>query len=205
LGKEVYHLSVTNGAVIVRAKEPAGLFYGMQTICQLLPAAIESSTKVDNIPWQIPAVEITDVPRFVWRGQHLDVSRHLVSVAFIRKYIDNMAMHKLNIFHWHLTDDLGWRLEIKKYPKLTQVGAWRKETLIGHIDEEPKKFDGKRYGGFYTQDEAKEIVQYAKERFITVVPEIEMPGHATAAIAAYPELGGYRQANRGSNLLGCIP
>jgi hexosaminidase len=189
LGNEGYQISVSSTAVIVKAKEPAGLFYGMQTIAQLLPAAIESSTKVDTISWQIPAVEITDKPRFTWRGQHLDVCRHFVSVDFIKKYIDNMALHKLNTFHWHLTEDQGWRLEIKKYPKLTSVGAWRKETLVGHIEEKPKKFDGKRYGGFYTQEQAREIVQYAKERFITVVPEIEMPGHATAAIAAYPELG----------------
>jgi hexosaminidase len=189
LGNEGYQLSVTNDSVIVRAQKPAGLFYGMQTIAQLLPAEIESSTKVEKISWQIPAVEITDVPRFIWRGQHLDVCRHFVSVDFIKKYIDNMAMHKLNTFHWHLTEDQGWRLEIKKYPKLTEVGAWRKETLVGHIKEKPKKFDGKRYGGFYTQEQAREIVQYAKERFITVVPEIEIPGHATAAIAAYPELG----------------
>lgn len=189
LGTEGYQLSITSNGVKLTAKEPAGLFYGLQTILQLLPAEIESNTKVDNISWQIPSVEISDVPRFSWRGQHLDVCRHFVSVDFIKKYIDNMAMHKLNTFHWHLTEDQGWRLQIKKYPKLTEVGAWRKETLIGHIDEKPKKFDGKRYGGFYTQEQAREIVQYAKERFITVVPEIEMPGHATAAIAAYPELG----------------
>jgi hexosaminidase len=189
LGSEGYQLTVTNDSVIVKAKEPAGLFYGMQTINQLLPAEIESNSKVENIVWQIPGVEITDKPRFKWRGMHLDVCRHFVSIEFVKKYIDNMAMHKLNTFHWHLTEDQGWRLEIKKYPKLTEVGAWRKETLIGFIDEKPRKFDGKRYGGFYTQEQAKEIVQYAKERFITVVPEIEMPGHASAAIAAYPELG----------------
>jgi hexosaminidase len=189
LGEEGYQLSASNDCVLVKALQPAGLFYGMQTIAQLLPAAIESRTKVDSISWQIPSVEITDKPRFTWRGQHLDVCRRFVSVDFIKKYIDNMAMHKLNTFHWHLTEDQGWRLEIKRYPKLTSVGAWRKETLIGHIDEKPKRFDGKRYGGFYTQEQAREIVQYAKDRFITVVPEIEMPGHATAAIAAYPELG----------------
>lgn len=189
LGNEGYQLSVSEDAVMVRARKPAGLFYGMQTISQLLPAEIESITKVDNILWKMSSVEITDVPRFTWRGQHLDVCRHFVSVDFIKKYIDNMAMHKLNTFHWHLTEDQGWRLEIKKYPKLTEVGAWRKETLVGHNTEKPKKFDGRRYGGFYTQEQAKEIVQYANERFITVVPEIEMPGHATAAIAAYPELG----------------
>ena len=189
IGNEGYQLSVNNNSVIIRAIEPAGLFYGMQTINQLLPAEIESNSKVENITWQIPGVEITDYPRFKWRGMHLDVGRHFMPIEFIKKYIDAMAMHKLNTFHWHLTEDQGWRLEIKKYPKLTEVGAWRKETLIGHGDDEPKKFDGKRYGGFYTQDEAREIVKYARERFITVVPEIEMPGHASAAIAAYPQLG----------------
>ncbi len=189
LKSEGYQLSVNNNSVVVRAVNPAGLFYGMQTILQLLPAAIESSTKVDNIAWQIPGVEITDQPRFKWRGMHLDVARHFMPLEFIKKYIDNMAMHKLNTFHWHLTEDQGWRIEIKKYPKLTEVGAWRKESLIGHSKDKPYKFDGKPHGGFYTQDEARQIVKYAKERFITVVPEIEMPGHAKAAIAAYPELG----------------
>lgn len=189
LGSEGYQISATSKSVTIQAKQPPGLFYGMQTIVQLLPAAIESSIKVENMEWTIPVVEITDIPRFSWRGQHLDVCRHFVPVDFIKKYIDNMAMHKLNTFHWHLTEDQGWRLEIKKYPKLTEVGSWRNETLIGHISDTPWKYDGKKYGGFYTQEQAKEIVQYAKERFITVVPEIEMPGHATAAIAAYPELG----------------
>ena len=189
VGKEGYRLLANNKSVIVTALEPAGLFYGMQTISQLLPAAIESNTKVDNITWRIPGVEIMDQPRFKWRGMHLDVARHFVPVDFIKKYIDNMAMHKLNTFHWHLTEDQGWRLEIKKYPKLTEIGAWRKESLIGHIKDTPRIFDGKPHGGFYTQEEAREIVRYAKERFITVVPEIEMPGHAKATIAAYPELG----------------
>lgn len=188
LGSEGYQLSVSTKAVVLRASGPAGFFYGMQTIFQLLPVEIYGSFPT-AIAWQIPGVEIVDKPRFEWRGMHLDVARHFMSVEFIKKYIDNMAMHKLNVFHWHLTEDQGWRLEIKKYPKLTSVGAWRKETLIGHIKDKPHKFDGKRYGGFYTQQEAKEIVAYAKERFVTVIPEIEMPGHAKAAIAAYPELG----------------
>jgi hexosaminidase len=188
LGKEGYELSVTNDGVVIKAPEAAGMFYGMQTIFQLLPPEIEGQSKV-SAKWQLPGVQITDKPRFKWRGMHLDVCRHFMPLDFIRKYIDNMAMHKLNTFHWHLTEDQGWRIEIKKYPKLTEVGAWRKESLIGHVRDTPHKFDGKRHGGFYTQEEAKEIVQYAKERFITVIPEIEMPGHAKAAIAAYPELG----------------
>lgn len=189
LGNEGYELSANKNRVIIKAPAPAGLFYGMQTLCQLLPAAIESSSIVSNIAWEIPGVEIRDKPRFTWRGMHLDVCRHFMPLAFVKKYIDNMAMHKLNTFHWHLTEDQGWRIEIKKYPRLTEVGAWRKETLIGHMDNTPHTFDGIRHGGFYTQEEAKEIVQYAKDRFITVIPEIEMPGHAKAAIASYPELG----------------
>ena len=189
LGLEGYQLSVTSSGVVVRAIEPAGLFYGMQTIDQLLPAEIEGTSKSVTTVWQIPGVEIKDKPRFKWRGMHLDVGRHFMPLDFIKGYIDNMAMHKLNVFHWHLTEDQGWRIEIKKYPKLTEVGAWRKESLIGHVKNTPHKFDGIRHGGFYTQDQAREIVQYAAERFITVVPEIEMPGHAKAAIASYPELG----------------
>jgi hexosaminidase len=189
IGDEGYQLSVTHEQMIIKALGAAGFFYGMQTIFQLLPLEIHSNLAAPNVTWRIPAVEIVDKPRFIWRGMHLDVGRHFMSVDFVKKYIDNMAMHKLNVFHWHLTEDQGWRLEIKKYPKLTEVGAWRNETLIGHSKDKPHQFDGKRYGGFYTRQEAKEIVAYAKERFITVVPEIEMPGHATAAIAAYPELG----------------
>lgn len=189
LGKEGYQLSVSNHGVVVSAAEPAGLFYGLQTLYQLLPPEIEGSTLSPNTIWTLPGVEIKDKPRFPWRGMHLDVARHYVPLDFIKKYIDNMAMHKLNTFHWHLTDDQGWRIEIKKYPKLTQVGAWRKESLIGHVNDVPHQFDGIPHGGFYTQQQAKEIIQYAKERFITVVPEIEMPGHAKAAIASYPELG----------------
>lgn len=189
LGEEGYRISVTGSGVRINAARPAGLFYGMQTILQLLPAAIESPQPVKNVVWKIPGVEITDKPRFKWRGMHLDVCRHFMPVDFIKKYIDYMAMHKLNTFHWHLTDDQGWRLEIKRYPLLTRIGAWRKETLVGYIKDTPRRFDHTPHGGFYTQDEAREIVQYAKERFITVVPEIEMPGHATAAIAAYPRLG----------------
>ena len=189
LGNEGYELSVSRDNVLIKAPAAAGLFYGMQTIFQLLPAQIEGNAVSDGVNWQMPGVEITDKPRFGWRGMHLDVARHFVPVAFIKKYIDTMAMHKLNTFHWHLTDDQGWRIEIKKYPRLTEVGAWRKESLIGHNRDKPQKFDGIRHGGFYTQDQAREIVQYARDRFITVVPEIEMPGHAKAAIASYPELG----------------
>ena len=133
-------------------------------------------------------MKIIDEPRFKWRGMLLDVGRHFFDISFIKKYIDYIAMHKMNIFHWHLTEDQGWRVEIESYPKLTEISAFRDETLIGHYRDKPQKFDGKKYGGYYTKDEMREIVEYAKERYITVVPEIEMPGHSRAALAAYPEL-----------------
>ncbi len=191
LGPEGYRLDVTPTRVTVRSATAAGAFYATQTIRQLLPNAIERAARVTGIAWTIPVVRIEDVPRFGWRGAHLDVSRHFMPKQFVKRYIDLLALHKLNRFHWHLTDDQGWRLEILKYPKLTSVGAWRTETLIGsqQPDSAKRKFDGTPHGGFYTQDDVREIVAYAAERFVTVVPEIEMPGHAQAAIAAYPELG----------------
>ncbi len=189
LGKEGYTLSVTEKGITVKASQPNGAFYGYQTIRQLLPTAIESAAPVAGVTWSVPVVEVVDKPRFAWRGLHLDVSRHFMPKEFVKKYIDMIAFHKLNTFHWHLTDDQGWRIEIKKYPKLTEIGGTRKQTLVGHAGENPERFDGKPHGGFYTQEEIKEVVAYAKERYVTVVPEIEMPGHAQAAIAAYPELG----------------
>ncbi|RZK94571.1 MAG: beta-N-acetylhexosaminidase, partial [Hymenobacter sp.] len=136
----------------------------------------------------LPAVEVADKPRYSWRGMHLDVSRHFFPVEFVKQYIDYLALHKMNTFHWHLTDDQGWRIEIKKYPKLTSVGGYREGTLIGHYGAKVPEYDNVRYGGFYTQEQVKEVVKYAQDRYITVVPEIEMPGHALAALAAYPEL-----------------
>ncbi len=190
LGAEGYLLDVRAGRVLIRAPELAGLFYGVQTLRQLLPSDIFRDAPVGNTVWQVPAVTIEDTPRFRWRGAHLDVGRHFMPKEFVKKYIDLLALHKLNTFHWHLTEDQGWRLEIKQYPKLTDVGAWRKETLVGRMNRSGNlTFDGTRHGGFYTQEDAREIVAYAKARFINVVPEIEMPGHALAAIAAYPELG----------------
>ena len=185
LGKEGYHLTVTQNQVRIEAAQEAGGFYGIQTLLQLLPPEILSPTMTDSIQWRIPCVTIEDQPRFQWRGMHLDVVRHFMPTEFVKKFIDLLAMHKMNTFHWHLTDDQGWRIESKKYPKLTDVGAWRKETVIGRNSGQ---YDGKRYGGFYTQDEIREIVEYAKQRYITVIPEIEMPGHSRAALAAYPEL-----------------
>ncbi len=191
LGKEGYRLTVTPKQVVIEAAQNNGLFYGVQTLRQLLPADIYQSRQVRGVQWTMPCVRITDQPRFAWRGMHLDVCRHFMPREFVKKYIDLLAMHKMNIFHWHLTEDQGWRIEIKRYPKLTEVGAWRKETIIGHArgDKSQWRFDGTPHGGFYTQDDVREVVAYAAARFVTVVPEIEMPGHAQAAIAAYPELG----------------
>ena len=191
LGAEGYKLSVTSHRVTVRAPETAGLFYGIQTIRQLLPTDIFRDAPVESTEWSMPAVTIEDQPRFRWRGAHLDVVRHFMPKEFVKKYIDLLALHKMNSFHWHLTDDQGWRIEIKKYPKLTEVGAWRKETMVPPYPKNraEMKFDSTPTGGFYSQDDIREIVAYAAERHINVVPEIEMPGHAVAAIAAYPELG----------------
>ncbi len=192
LGAEGYLLNVTPEAVMLRAPQPAGLFYGVQSLLQLLPPEILREAKVENAVWTIPCVQIKDYPAFGWRGAMLDVGRHFMPKAFVKKFIDLLALHKLNTFHWHLTEDQGWRIEIKQYPRLTEVGAWRRETVIGKPDEanpQNDRFDGKPHGGFYTQDDVREIVAYAQARYVNVVPEIEMPGHAQAAIAAYPELG----------------
>ncbi|MGH7701041.1 MAG: beta-N-acetylhexosaminidase [Gemmatimonadales bacterium] len=192
-GDEAYRLEVTRSRVTIRAPAPAGAFYGVQSLRQLLPPDVFRSAPVAGVRWTVPAVTIADAPRFSWRGAHLDVCRHFMPKEFVKKFLDLMALHKLNRFHWHLTEDQGWRIEIKKYPRLTEVGAWRRETLIGrqalYADSTQWRFDGRPHGGFYTQDDVREIVAYAAARFITVVPEIEMPGHAQAAIAAYPELG----------------
>jgi hexosaminidase len=190
LGVDGYALDVRPGRVVARAPELAGLFYAVQTMRQLLPAEIFREAPSGETAWTMPAVTIEDYPRFAWRGAHLDVGRHFMPKEFVKKYIDLLALHKLNVFHWHLTEDQGWRLEIKEYPRLTEVGAWRKETLVGRPrGQEERNYDGKPHGGFYTQEDAREIVAYAHARYITVVPEIEMPGHSVAAIAAYPELG----------------
>jgi hexosaminidase len=197
LGDEGYRLTVSKSKVEVRAAAPAGVFYGLQTFRQLLPPAVFRRARAgdERTRWTAPCLDIEDRPRFSWRGSHLDVGRHFQPKEFLLKHLDLMALHKLNVFHWHLTEDQGWRLEIKKYPKLTEVGAWRKDSALGPPPEPDKagkrawRFRGKPHGGFYTQDDAREVVRYAAARFITVVPEIEMPGHAKAAVAAYPELG----------------
>jgi hexosaminidase len=192
LNEEGYELTVTARLLTVRARERAGVFYGLQTVRQMLPPEIFRAARVDSMTWTIPAVRIVDRPRFAWRGAHLDVGRHFMPKEFVKKYIDLLALQKMNRFHWHLTEDQGWRIEIKKYPRLTDVGAWRTQTIVGHQtrdDSTAWQFDGQKHGGFYTQDDVREVVAYARDRFVTVVPEIEMPGHALAAIAAYPELG----------------
>ncbi len=176
LGDEGYRLQATATKIDITANTPAGLFYGCQTLRQLLPTEIDSQEAVEGVAWAVPGVKIEDAPRFVWRGMHLDVCRHFFDKETVKQYLDRMARYKLNTFHWHLTEDQGWRIEIKQYPLLTEVGAWRTGE------------DGDRYGGFYTQDDIREVVAYAESLFITVVPEIEMPGHSVAALATYPEL-----------------
>ncbi|MET0571148.1 MAG: beta-N-acetylhexosaminidase [Pedobacter agri] len=198
-----YELISNYDQTMVYANSENGLFYGIQTLIQLLP-------EVKSAALQVPAVSITDYPRFEYRGMHLDVSRHFFDVDFVKQYIDYLALHKMNYFHWHLTDDHGWRIEIKKYPKLTEIGAWRNGSIIGlwpgkgnenikyqvlptAINITPKnaiiKTDGVKHGGFYTQEQIKEVVEYAAKRYVTIIPEIEMPAHSMAVLAAYPELG----------------
>ena len=176
-----YELAVGRKRINLTANSAKGAFYGIQSLIQLLPTG---QTKEQLL---IPAVTLLDYPRFAYRGMHLDVSRHFFDVAFIKKYIDYLALHKLNTFHWHLTDDHGWRIEIKKYPKLTDIGAWRNGTIIGLYPGTGN--DGLRYGGYYTQEEIKEVIAYAADRYINVIPEIEMPAHNMAVLAAYPEFG----------------
>jgi hexosaminidase len=188
LGAEGYELIVATNSVVIRAPTQAGLFYGVQTLLQLLPPEIFSSNAVANMDWEIPCVQIEDWPRFKWRGFMLDVSRHFFTKAEVETVLDAMALHKLNMFHWHLTDDQGWRIEIKKYPKLTEVGAWRAGVGFKLDPKSTTNYDAAgRYGGFYTPDDIREVVKYAAARHITIVPEIEMPGHSMAALAAYPE------------------
>lgn len=174
-----YQLHVGKQMLRITAASDTGIFYGIQSLIQLLPVS-------KNLPLTIPAVNITDYPRFAYRGMHLDVSRHFFDINFIKQYIDYLALHKLNYFHWHLTDDHGWRIEIKKHPKLTSIGAWRDGTITGLYPGTGN--DGIRYGGYYTQEEVKEVISYASARYITIIPEIEMPGHSMAVLAAYPEL-----------------
>ncbi len=182
-------LSVTPTLITVTASQPNGFFYGVQTIYQLLPPAVYGKELKKKADWSVPAVEIEDAPRFVHRGLMLDVCRHYAPIEYIYKFIDLLAMNKMNVFHWHLTDDQGWRIEIKKYPKLTEIGSKREKTLVDYYYVNyPQVFDGIEHGGYYTQEQIKEVVAYAASKYINVIPEIEMPDMHWRTLAAYPEL-----------------
>ncbi|MEG1546439.1 MAG: beta-N-acetylhexosaminidase, partial [Bacteroides sp.] len=187
LPEEAYTLSITNNRVLVEASTRNGLFYAIQTIKQLLPVSVYGGNSGDVVEWTLPCTEIKDAPRFAYRGMMIDVARHFFPVEEMKRIINVMSIHKLNTLHWHLTDDQGWRIEIKKYPLLTQVGSKRTDTQVGGFGSEKRA--GCAHEGYYTQEEVKEIIAYAKARHIKIVPEIEMPGHASASIAAYPWLG----------------
>lgn len=189
IGNEGYKLFVTESGVRISANAPAGLYYGVQSLLQLLPKEIENKKEVKGVEWAIPAVEITDYPRFGWRGLMFDVSRHFFTKEEVKRFIDDMAKYKFNLLHLHLSDDEGWRIEIKSYPKLTEVGAWnvKREGYFGTFIP-PTKDEPRDYGGFFTQEDIKEIVQYALDNYINILPEIDVPGHSLAAIASYPEL-----------------
>ncbi len=182
--EEGYQLYVSPTTIVIKASGSKGIFYGMQSILQTLPVIRT------NAALEVPVMQVNDYPRFKWRGMHLDVSRHFFGPDVIKEYIDLMASYKMNVFHWHLVDDQGWRIEIKKYPKLTEIGAWRVDHTNLNWRERPQAKEGEQptYGGFYTQEQIKDIVKYAAERNITIVPEIEMPGHVASAIASYPQL-----------------
>lgn len=186
---EGYSLSVSKKGIEIKASDASGAFYAVQSLRQLLPPEFEQLNSLPKKSIQIPAVTIKDSPTFKYRGMHLDVSRHFFPKEFVKQYISYLSMLKMNTFHWHLTDDQGWRIEIKKYPPLTEHAAYRDSTLIGHYNDTPQQYNKERYGGFYSQEDIKEIVAYAAKLNVTIIPEIEMPGHAQAAISAYPELG----------------
>jgi len=188
LGEEGYSLEVTPRRIVVRASQAAGVFHGVETLRQLLPPAVYAREVQKGVTWSVPCLRIEDQPRFRWRGALLDVARHFQPKEVVLKFIDLLALHKMNSLQLHLTDDQGWRIEIKRYPELTRIGSRRSQTRVGH-ERDGKGFDGKPHGGFYTQADIREIVAYARERHVRVVPEIEMPGHTQAAIASYPELG----------------
>ena len=189
LGSEGYTLTANPKSIIIKANQPAGLFYGLQTLYQLLPKEIEGKSLGKNVKWQVPCVDITDYPRFGWRGLMLDVSRHFFTKQQVKDFIDEMVKYKYNMFHWHLTDDEGWRVEIKSLPRLTEVGAWNVKRVGTFGDfSAPDSTEPRDYGGFYTQDDIREVVQYAKDRFVSILPEVDVPGHSLSAIVAYPDL-----------------
>ncbi|WP_123701340.1 beta-N-acetylhexosaminidase [Curtobacterium sp. PhB130] len=193
--EESFRLTVTTDGIEIVGGGAAGVFYGVQALLQLLPADVYRKGRVDAGPWTVPVQEIADAPAFAWRGVMLDVVRHFRTKAEVLRVIDQLAAHRINTMHFHLTDDQGWRIEIRKHPRLTEIGSWRRESQVGaHVADadgvlRPQAFDGRPHGGYYTQDDIREIVAYAADRFVTVVPEIESPGHVRAALAAYPELG----------------
>ena len=192
---EAFRLTVTEDGVVVEGGGPAGVFYGVQALLQLLPADVYRRGQVRTDGWVLPATVVEDAPAFAWRGVMLDVARHFRTKAEVLRLVDQLAVHRINRLHFHLTEDQGWRIEIKRYPRLTEVGSWRTESQVGaHVPDADGTlrvagYDGRPHGGFYTQDDIREIVAYAEDRFVTVVPEIETPGHVRAALAAYPELG----------------
>jgi hexosaminidase len=189
LRQEGYAITVNPTAILITAYTPAGLFYGMQSVVQLMPKEIESKTVINNVAWTVSSTGIVDYPRFGWRGILFDVSRHFFTKQQVKDFIDNMVQYKYNLLHLHLTDDQGWRIEIKSLPNLTKVGAWRpnREGAWGNTKAQDPN-EPKTYGGFYTHDDIREIVKYASDRFVTILPEIDVPGHSLAAIASYPEL-----------------
>ncbi|MFX0156191.1 MAG: beta-N-acetylhexosaminidase [Candidatus Hodarchaeota archaeon] len=186
LAFEGYKIEISSKDINITAPYPAGIFYGIQTLRQLLPFEIENNVRVEGIEWQIPCLKLKDFPRFSWRGFMLDEARHFQGKKTVKKILDIMSLLKLNKFHWHLTDDQGWRIEIKKYPKLIEIGSKREETQVGGLFS--KKRDGIPYSGYYSQEDAREIIEFANERFIQIIPEIDMPGHTRAALASYPNL-----------------
>lgn len=189
LGAEGYHLLVKHGDILLTAHQPAGIFYGVQTLLQLLPSQVKGDKELKEMKWMIPCVDITDTPQFPWRGMMLDVSRHFFTKDEVKKFIDELAEYKMNVFHWHLTDDQGWRIDIKSLPRLTEVGAWR-APRVGQWWQRERQQPGEEatYGGFYTQEDIKEVLAYAAERYVRVIPEIDVPGHSLATLVAYPEL-----------------
>lgn len=204
LGKEGYSLKVDSKGITIAANQPAGLFYGVQTLLQLFPSEIESRTKT-TVNWIVPAVDIVDYPRFAWRGLMFDVSRHFFNKTEVKQFIDDMVRYKYNLLHFHMTDDQGWRIEIKALPKLTEVGAWNvKKVGTFNYFSNPEPNEPRNYGGFFTHEDIKELVQYAKDHFVDVLPEVDVPGHSMAALAAYPELAstpGPFQVNSGEKFM----
>ncbi|RFZ82913.1 beta-N-acetylhexosaminidase [Mucilaginibacter terrenus] len=197
LGKEGYYLSVKSTGITISANEPAGLYYGAQTLMQLLPKEIEGLKVAKGVTWSVPVVDIYDYPRFAWRGLMFDVSRHFFTKKEVMRFIDDMVKYKFNLLHWHLTDDEGWRVEIKSLPRLTTVGAYnvKREGTFGDFIP-PKPDEPRNYGGFYTQDDIREIVKYAQERYVNIMPEVDVPGHSLAAVVAYPQLSATAGADK---------